>query len=190
MTLERSDRDHWFETRSHFLNEVNLNAGFWKEHAAQSERGAIDFALEGLRSAYLLHGGGVGVVVAATTLVNLPAVTAIWLAVPFFVGLVATLLCNLFAYFAQISLTESHIADYWKELSEANMTYYPDHEAEGYTAIIRDQETNSKRALDRARRWRNAAIFLAVLALALFLFGGAMLIVASVTVPTAATMSG
>jgi hypothetical protein len=167
--------DH-FKRREMFAGELAAQADPAKGWQASAEQGAIDFAKEGLKAAYLINAGAIGIVVAAASPLGLDGPGATLHSIPFFVGLAAAAGYNFCAYFTQIAASYFFSSLYWLEYNNAYQAFFPDTSVEEVKAQIARHDSAKDGHLKSQGRWRNAAIGLAVLSLGSFAFGGAYLI--------------
>ena len=135
--------------RALHLEEITFEAGFWRDQSIHASQGAIEFSREGIIALYLLNGGGIGVIgviATAGSVLKLDGGSAVSISIPFFVSLLAALLCNFFAYFTQIQLHAAFDADYWREYNSAHRLYFPeDQDLEQLDATIKELESKRKR---------------------------------------------
>jgi len=168
-----------FRRRELFATELASEGGAARAWHATAEQGAIDFAKEGLKAAYLINAGAIGIIVAAATPLQLDGYSAVRHALPFFAGLIAAAGFNFCAYFAQIAASAGYASYYWLEYNRTFQAFFPSDSVEQVKELIAEHERDGAKHAKVHMLWRNAAIVLAVLSLGAFIFGGAYLICTS-----------
>jgi hypothetical protein len=173
------DVAEWERRRALYLGELTFEAGVWRDQAIHASQGAIDFSKEAINAIYFLNGGGIGVIATAATLLKMDSALAVGLSIPFFVGLLAALVCNFCAYFTQIYLHDRYDREYWREYNLTKQLYFPELHGEETAALITNLEMERDTAGEKSRRFRYVAIVFAVIGILAFATGGLRFICAT-----------
>ncbi|MDY0882327.1 hypothetical protein ACFPL7_22320 [Dongia soli] len=165
-------RKDWLERNSQYLQEVQVEASSWTTKSIQSNQSTVEFGVQAIKACYLLNAGGVGVLAAAGALLKLEAPTLVGAATPFFVGLLAGVVCNVFAYLAQGEYSLMCDEAHHSQRLEIQQRYFAETKTKDLEQLIEAHKAAFNDHADKAHALRIASIWSGLCSLAAFVYAG------------------
>ena len=163
--MEQVNRDR----RAAFLTEFRVNLDPIERIRDTADSGATEFALVGVRSCYLLNGGGLVAIPAIMQILSktqLPGSLVLWPALVFVLGILFSAITNYFAYRSMFTASEAWGFELNARASEVSGTYYPQEDEAAHKGKIAQNRIDQERKLTSARRCADIGVIT---------FGGAII---------------
>lgn len=178
MTMENLAR----ERRSAFLVEFRTSLEPVERVAGREAEGALQHALLGIRTVYLLNGGGLVAIPAILKIISndpLPGTFLAWAAGVFILGVLFNALANLNGYVAFLSAFEAANLDQHARAKSVEGHYYPPKDMTKHQADVLQHEIDAEKKRKCAYQRSQRGLIAWVLSLISFFVG---VILASISV--------
>ncbi|MCH9052631.1 MAG: hypothetical protein IIA72_16415 [Proteobacteria bacterium] len=174
MADKSEDQRLTIERRLAFLEEWRTNLTPIQESIASADRGAIDFALAGLKSGFLLNGGALIALPAFIEIFKLKPGDAdlfVFAAIPFALGLITCTVANFLGYkCANTAISAQEEARSWRALRVTEQ-YYPSKDRVSTAKTVKISQDKSDKLFLKARKEENIGQKFFIVSISLFVIG-------------------